>query len=85
MFNRLKKTRMIPKLMNCLNITTVQKKGPKIMLKNEGEIFRVSVIRRVLMKLIYNMKYSDIYEYMSEYQMLLLMTILLLLGFKDSN
>ena len=55
------------------------------MLKNEGEIFRVSVIRRVLMKLIYNMKYSDIYEYMSEYQMLLLMTILLLLGFKDSN
>ena len=69
MCNRLKRTKMIPKFMNYSNITTVPKKGSTILLKNERSIFRVSVIRSILMRLIYNMKYSDIDENMSDCQM----------------
>ena len=43
MFNKLKKEKEIPRFMNYANITTVHKKGPKIELKNQRGIFRVSV------------------------------------------
>ena len=55
--------------MNCANITTVPKKGSQIELRNERGIFRVSVIRSILMNLIYESKYPDIDNNMSECQM----------------
>ena len=58
MFNKLKQENMISEFMNHANITTVPKKGPKIELKNQRGIFRVSVIRSILMRLIYNSKYE---------------------------
>ena len=45
MCNSLKKKKLIAQFMNNSNITTVHKKGPKIELKNEHGIFRVSVVR----------------------------------------
>ena len=53
MFNKLKKNKLIPKFLNVANITTVPKKGSRLLLKNERGIFRVSNIRSILMNLIY--------------------------------
>ena len=69
MFNKLKQKQLVPIFLNYCNITTVPKKGPKIELKNERGIFRVPVLRFILMRLIYNMKYSEIDEKMSDCQM----------------
>ena len=55
--------------MNYANITTVPKKGSKIRLENERGIFRVAVVRYILMRLIYNEKYQIIDENMSDCQM----------------
>ena len=55
--------------MNFSNITTVPKKGSRLLLTNERGIFRVSVIRSILMRLIYNSKYPDIDENISDCQM----------------
>ena len=69
MFNKMKKLKLIDIFMNFANVTTVPKKGPKIEPKNERGIFRVSVIRYILMRLIYNMKYLTIDSNMSDCQM----------------
>ena len=69
MYNSIKKENFIPKFMNNANITTVPKKGPKIDLKNQRGIFRVSVIRSILMRLIYNSKYYKIDKNISDSQM----------------
>ena len=69
MFNKLKKYQMIPKLMNFANITTVPKKGSRLLLKNERGIFRVAVVRMILMLMIYGSKYPDIDRRMSDCQM----------------
>ena len=69
MFKKLKKKRMIAKFMNFSNIKTVPKKGSRILLKNERGIFRVSVVRSILMGLIYDSKYPDIDCKMSDCQM----------------
>ena len=68
MFNKLRKEKLIPRFFNYANITTVPKKGSKLLLKNERGIFRVSVIRSILMLLIYERKYADIDSQMSECQ-----------------
>ena len=60
---------MIPKLMNFANITTVPKKGSRLLLKNERGIFRVAVVRMILMLMIYGSKYPDIDRRMSDCQM----------------
>ena len=44
MFNSLKKENKMAEFMSHANITTVPKKGPKIDIKNQRGIFRVSVI-----------------------------------------
>ena len=67
--NNLKREKMIPKFLNNANITTVPKKGPTIELKNQRGIFRVSVIRSILMRLIYNSKYEEIDKNISDCQM----------------
>ena len=69
MFNKIKEKQLIPEFMNICNITTVPKKGPKTELKNQRGIFRVPVIRYILMRLVYNMKYWDIDNNMSDCQM----------------
>ena len=69
MFNNLKQKKMIPIFMNYANITTVPKKGSKILLVNQRGIFRVSVVRGILMRLIYNEKYHIIDSNMSDGQM----------------
>ena len=69
MFNRLKEEKMIPKFFNCSNITTVPKKGSILDLENQRGIFRVSVVRSILMRLIYNEKYPIIDKNMSDCQM----------------
>jgi hypothetical protein len=55
--------------MNNPNITTVPKKGSSVLLKNERGIFRVSVIRYILMLLIYDSEYPDNDRKMSDCQM----------------
>ena len=69
LFNKLKKQKMIPKFMNFANITTVPKKGSRLELRNERGIFRVSVVRSILMHLIYETKYPKIDINMSDCQM----------------
>ena len=69
MCNSLKKKKLIAQFMNNSNITTVHKKGPKIELKNERGIFRVSVVRSILMGLMYGSKYSKIDSKISDCQM----------------
>jgi hypothetical protein len=69
MFNKLNKEHIIHSLMNYANITTEPKKGSRLELKNEHGIFRVSVLRYLLMRLIYNSKYPEIDENISDCQM----------------
>ena len=52
--------------MKVANITTVPKKGSRLLLTNERGIFRVSVIRSILMRLIYDSKYPEIDSKMSD-------------------
>ena len=65
----MKKQQLIAKVMNVVNVTTVPKKGSRLLLKNERGIFRVSLLRYILMRLIYNTKYPIIEGNMSDCQM----------------
>ena len=69
MFNKIKKSQEIPEFMNLANITTVPKKGSKLHLENERGIFRVSTLRSILMRLIYNEKYEIIDKNVTNCQM----------------
>ena len=69
MFNCLKKENLIPKFMKYANVTTVPKSGSLLEPANERGIFRVEIIRSILMRLIYNSKYYEIDENMSDCQM----------------
>ena len=69
MFNRLKKEQQIATFMNYTNITTVPKSGSLIELKNERGIFRVEIVRSILMRMIYDTKYPSIDRKMSDSQM----------------
>ena len=69
MFNLLKVKRIIPEFMRHPNITTVPKRGSLTELVNERGIFRVDIIRYILMRIIYNEKYPEIDMNMSDSQM----------------
>ena len=69
MFNSLKKQNIIPLFMNYANVTTVPKPGSRLDPANERGIFRVEIIRSILMRLVYNSKYYKIEENMSDCQM----------------
>ena len=69
MFHKLKKKKMIALFMNFANITTVPKRGSRLVLKNERGIFRVNIVRSILMGHIYDTKYSKIDSRMSDCQM----------------
>ena len=69
MFNKIKQNKMIPVFMNLANITTVPKGGSRLRLEKERGIFRVSVLRYILMRLMYNDKYPIIDNNISDSQM----------------
>ena len=69
MFNKLKEEQKIPPFMSNANITTIPKKGSRLLLENERGIFRVPVLRSILMRLIYNQKYESVDSNMSDCQM----------------
>ena len=69
MMNLLKKKGLIARVMNISNITTVPKKGSRLLLKNERGIFRVAILRFILMRLIYNSKYPVMDKNISDCQM----------------
>ena len=69
MFNKMKNEKYVPSFLNVANITTVPKKGSFLELANERGIFRVSVIRNILMNLIYESKYGKIDQNISDCQM----------------
>ena len=51
------------------NITTVQKKGSSLILKNQRGLNRVSVIRSIFMRMLYNIQYPSIDLNISDMQM----------------
>ena len=67
--NQIREKGEIPEFMKITNLTTVPKKGPITELENEWGIFRVDILRSILMKLIYNEKYPEIDENISDSQM----------------
>ena len=69
MFNSLKTQKLIPQFMNFANVTTVPKKGSRIEPSNERGIFRVSVLRSIFMRLMYDMKYPIINQNICDCQM----------------
>ena len=69
MLNSLKLKKIIPEFMNFSNITTVPKRGSLSELDNERGIFRVDIVRSILMRLMYNDKYPTIDRNMSDSQM----------------
>ena len=69
MFNNIKTEQKIPIFMNHANVTTIPKKGSPLILENQRGIFRVPVLRFILMRLIYNDKYPEIDSKMSDCQM----------------
>ena len=69
MFNNLKRESLIPKFMNYANVTTVPKSGSRLEPSNERGIFRVEIVRSILMRLIYNSNYHKIDSNMSDCQM----------------
>jgi hypothetical protein len=69
MYNLLRKAKLIPLFMNFADISTVPKTGSLLNPENERGIFRVSVIRYILMRLVYNVKYPIIDKNMSDCQM----------------
>ena len=69
MFNIMKNENTIPSFLKVANITTVPKSGSRLNPENERGIFRVSVVRSILMRMIYNNNYPDIDRNMSDCQM----------------
>ena len=69
MMNKIKENLYIPDVMKIANISTVPKKGSRLDLQNERGIFRCSVLRCILMRMIYNSKYDIIDSNMSDSQM----------------
>ena len=59
LMNEIKKNGQVPDFMKISIITTIPKPGSKFELANERGIFKLSVVRSVLIRLIYNIKYSS--------------------------
>ena len=69
MLNGLREENLIPTLLNFCNITTVPKTGSIVEPENERGIFGVPLVQSILMRLIYNEKFSTIDKNMSDCQM----------------
>ena len=69
LFNKMKTEDYIPEFVRKADVTTIYKgKGEKFDLENDRGIFLVTTFRSILMKLIYNDKYSIIDSSMSDSQ-----------------
>ena len=66
LLNKIKEEGVIPSFMRESMVTTIPKSGSKFELKNERGIFKLSIIRSILLRLIYNRKYDTIDSRMSE-------------------
>ena len=66
LMNEIKKTGQVPDFMKRSIVTTIPKPGSKFELTNERGIFKLSVVRSVLIRLIYNRKYSIIDNNMTD-------------------
>ena len=66
LFNRLKSAGKMPNFMKRAIVSTIPKKGKKILLKNERGIFLVSSVQSILMRLIFNIKYKMLDSHMTD-------------------
>ena len=67
MLNKIKETGIIPEFMKIANIHAIYKeKGEYTNIESERGIFIVSILRTILMKMIYMQKYQTIDESMSD-------------------
>ena len=66
--NRIKKDIVVPECLRKANITILHKKGSKLDLNNWRGIFVCSVIRTILMKLIYERTYATVTSNMTDAQ-----------------
>ena len=66
MLNEIKEQGVIPDIMRESTVTTIPKCGSKFDLKNERGIFKLSILRSILLRVIYNRKYDIIDSNMSE-------------------
>ena len=67
LLNKIKDTGVIPNFMKVVDIHAIYKgKGDRTEIESERGIFIVSILRTILMKLIYNDKYETIKNCMSE-------------------
>ena len=66
MFNNIKSVGIFPDFMKEATVTTIPKKGSKLLLKNERGIFLVNSVRSILMRLIFNLKYPMFDNHMSD-------------------
>ena len=67
LFNGIKSSQIIPEFMKLSNITSLYKnKGSRSDLENDRGIFILTVLRKILDKLLYNDNYDSIDQNMSE-------------------
>ena len=66
LLNKIKEEGVISSFMRESMVTTIPKSGSKFQLKNERGIFQLSIIRSILLRLIYEIKYETINARMSE-------------------
>ena len=66
LLNKIKEQGVVPNFMNVTSVTTIPKVGSKFMLRNERGIFKVSILRTILLRLLYNRNYSMINTNMSD-------------------
>ena len=66
MFNEMKHEMKVPECLRKANITILHKKNDKVDLNNWRGIFVTSVLRAILMKLIYGQTYQIVDTHMSD-------------------
>ena len=66
MLNLIKQEGKVPHFMNVTTVTTIPKPGSKYLLTNERGIFKVSILRTILLRLLYNRNYSMVNANMSD-------------------
>ena len=66
MLNKVREEGIVPDFMNVTSVTTIPKQGLKFKLTNKRGIFKVSILRTILLRLLYNRCYSMVNANMSD-------------------
>ena len=66
LLNEIKSVGIVPDFLKESSVTTIPKPGSKFELSNERGIFKLSIVRSLLIRLIYNRKYSIIDKNMTD-------------------